>query len=774
MPMRRLLPWIFIACLSPFASAQWSVNALSQLQWSGKPYAPVGLRIPGTLNRIQQAKDAGILDVVVDLPRDGRQWKEILEALEAAGMRYILSIDAMAPMATGYVVEPEGYRVASITSAKSLNLSIPGCESAFAMFVSQRDGSVTEGRPLNVRNGSVFDTFNSGTTLEHVLLLYPKLQGQAGLDMWEQFDQVRDTFIRALSQNKLGPGCRGILNPIGHMTTFPTAESQTVPTSRLFQIEFEAYLRTKYTSPLTCLRAWQIRSPDFENFEVLARLVPLWSKVRGVGKFLDPVTNKLYDCDHKRSTAWRDINAIISETAKSRYSKLVASIQSVWKVPVYQDWHGWAGVYSESRSDLQGISVNLDATVRPRNLDTMAGAVSTVSSWGRPGLSIAGKVTFPDGADLSAILEDVHALGSQACYFATSDPVAVAQIALLAKGAALKNPPVGVRPLYYPDPYRNPGTVSRVGAGRWWLPGSASGERIDLGTAYGCYRYDGSEPYYLLWRTTDTKRVKLRSSAPKTLQVQNLDGGAVDIRVSKNAIEFELGSSPVKILGSDEPPAPEDSYAEVANNLASFFGAHGNTIPNADSEALLLRDLLSEFGRSPGFSVTEMHNLQRRVAIGTSKFLWIEAETPKVNQFSDSVGWRGASGGGVLRLKSRIPSDVAPITATYLVNPRVAGSHEFWIAAQIPEDLRATLTLQIGDRAFRIEEAPVSPYGTGFAWYRLGTTELLPGELQMELFVDCDRHADMLIDAIMIAPGSFRPNGPNVPIIVPLPTDKKP
>ncbi len=774
MSMRRHLSWVLFACLSSVAPAQWSVNSLSQIQWGGKPYAPVGLRIPGTLARIQQAKDAGILDVVVDVPRDGRQWKEILEALEASEMRYILSIDAMAPLATGYVVEPEGYRVANITSAKSLNVAIPGCESAFAMFVSQRDGSLTEGRPVNVRNGSLFDTFNSGTTLEHVLLLYPRLQGQAGLDLWEQFDQVRDSFIRTLSQHKLGPGCRGILNPVGHMTTFPTMDSQVVPTSRLFQLEFEAFLRTKYTSPLTCLRAWQIRSPDFENFEILSRLVPLWSKVRGVSKFLDPVTNKLYDTDNKRSTAWRDINSFIYESAKSRYSKFVSSIQSTWNVPVYQDWHGWGGVYAESRSELQGVSVNLDATIRPQNLDSMAGAVSTVSSWGRPGLSLAGKVTFPDGADLSAIVEDVQSLGSQACYFATSDPVAVAQIALLSKGAASKAAPVGIRPVFYPDAFRNPGVVSRIGAGRWWLPGSANGERVDLGSSYGCYRYDGNEAYFLLWRTADTKRVKLRSSSPKTLIVQSLDGAQVDVRVSKNAVEFELGSTPVKILGSEEPPAPEDSFAEASNNLGAFFAAHTNSIPNADSEALLLRDLLSEYSRSPGFSVTEMHNMLRRIAIGTSKFLWIEAETPKVNFFSDSVGWRGASSGGVLRLKSRIPSDVAPIQATYTINPRLAATHEFWIAAQIPADLRQTLSLQVGDRTFRIEEAPVSPYGTGFAWYRLGTAELLPGEILMELFVDTDRHADMLIDAIMIAPGSFRPNGPNVPIIAPDPGAKKP
>jgi hypothetical protein len=73
----------------------------------------------------------------------------------------------------------------------------------------------------------------------------------------------------------------------------------------------------------------------------------------------------------------------------------------------------------------------------------------------------------------------------------------------------------------------------------------------------------------------------------------------------------------------------------------------------------------------------------------------------------------------------------------------------------------------IGGQVLTIQGEGLSEYGDGFEWYRLGTTKAVQGTNKIRLSVDAPQGADLAIDAILLYPGSFRPNG----IIPPDPID---
>ncbi|HTQ09776.1 MAG TPA: hypothetical protein VMI31_06865, partial [Fimbriimonadaceae bacterium] len=158
------------------APQPWQINANHTLIWNGTPYLPVGLRIEGTPSEVARAKSAGFNDVIVDLPANGTGWDETIKALESSGMRYLIALSSLAPMAEGVAIDPAGYRISGITQAQKLSISLPGATGALVVILNERDSSISESKLYPVMNGNLSLDVKAYGEFQQVVLIYPRMR----------------------------------------------------------------------------------------------------------------------------------------------------------------------------------------------------------------------------------------------------------------------------------------------------------------------------------------------------------------------------------------------------------------------------------------------------------------------------------------------------------------------------------------------------------------------------------------------------------------------
>jgi hypothetical protein len=257
--VRRLVALVVLACLASPTFAQkregtysktpWQINEHHTLIWGGQPYIPVGIRIDGNAAAVVAATQSKVQDVLVDLPASGMGWSDTLKALDDNKLRYLLRVNSMAPMAHGFAVEPQGYRIPGIDKATRVEIALPGAQSAFVVLAAKRDGSVDSKARVPVINGKLVYDADPGPEYEHVLLIYPEMTSAEQPDYWEELDGHRDALLSSLKRNELGAGLRGIVNPLGRTVDLPGRDLDFVPTSRYFRMELRNHSDTSRSRP---------------------------------------------------------------------------------------------------------------------------------------------------------------------------------------------------------------------------------------------------------------------------------------------------------------------------------------------------------------------------------------------------------------------------------------------------------------------------------------------------------------------------------------------
>jgi len=58
---------------------------------------------------------------------------------------------------------------------------------------------------------------------------------------------------------------------------------------------------------------------------------------------------------------------------------------------------------------------------------------------------------------------------------------------------------------------------------------------------------------------------------------------------------------------------------------------------------------------------------------------------------------------------------------------------------------------------------PLSLYGAGFGWYKLGTTRIAGNMTKLRVQFDTAGNAEIAIDTFLVTPGNFKPNGVTPP-----------
>lgn len=747
----------------------WQINASHALIWSGAPYLPIGMRIDGNPEEIAKAKAAGFKDVIVDLPAGGTGWDEAIKALDGAGMRYLVSISSLAPMAEGVAVEPAGYRVTGITKAQKLQVKLPGASSALAVVVNKRDSSVAAVQRLPVINGVMELNVKPLADLEQVLLIYPRMRSLEQPDLWDALDEHRDRLLATLRNHAPGAGLRGIVNPFGRLATWTKTEPHFVPTNPYFRYEFAAFLKEKYRSVETAMRSWSMTVADIDSFDTLAKLAPLWSSpTRGISQLWDTDSDKLYTCTATRSQIWNDIQDAIEATASRRYARFTKAIRGLVDVPLIQEWAGWMPMYEVANPSVDGLGMHAAGTSPSALLDSGSRATSSILRWKKPGWLVATDVDPGSGKEasqqLANIVDDLVSLGSRGWFLRSNSPEVIK--AMAAQGSHTTDATLAdyaPSALFYPENAFNPAMPQRLPGGRWWLPSPANGNRVDLGSHYFAYRYqDGLQNFTAIWTDLPAGRVKLKMTSPKTATFSSVDGTLVDPKIAKDGVQVTVGSVPLIVGNTEEIPVPEPAYAETLIRMDQLFNAADSLLIDVTESRFLFRDALAGFDRNPGGSFVAMREQYAKVSIRLAHYMWIEAEATKNHNFSQAATSAGCSGGGMLALKTQIGSPGDGYTAEYNVPVRSHDEVSIWIAARIPEEQRRSVTLTIAGDTFAVSSEPISPYGQGFAWYRLGTTKLGGTQTKMKLQVNSPT-ADLAVDAVALVPGNFQPHGVAIP-----------
>lgn len=751
------------------ASATWTINENHTLMWDGAAYLPIGVRASSAAE-VEASIKAGIRDFVLEVPTGGNLMTELTGLVDKAGGRYLIAIDSLAAPVRGYAVEPESYRVQNVKPNQVVDLPLPGAPYALAVLITRRDMMIQSSEKVKIENGRFIWKAGDLNSLEHQLVIYPRTESLSLPDYWESFDQSRDKLLNALTATPHGSGLRGIANPMGEMLRLPTGTNRFIPDSAYFRAELREFLRNRYRTVDTAVKAWSIAASDISSWDALARLVPLWSGTRGIPRLWDPVRDHLYTADSRRSSVWSDVETVISSTANRRFARLVPAIRRITNVPVVQEWAGWASPYEGGLSPIDGIAMRARGASITQLSDAACRATSSILRWSRPGLLIATDIGVSSAKlRLSETVEDLVSLGARGIFFRVSEPELLTAIAEEAqRGQSNSNAATwSPIPLFYPENAANPAMPQRLPGGRWWLPSPAAGNRVDLGRQFNAYRYkDDANEYFVLWSTETTARVKLRALEPKKLIFTTIDGSDPKPRVSKNGVEISLSPTPIVITGTSDIPIPEPALTELLGEFDAASKLSEATRKDITEEAYLFRDSSQGFERNPGGAYLAMRTQFNRIARRLAEYEWIEAESSRNHSFGETLQTPGCSNSSALSNESPFAGLLGGLQASYVIPVRTTEDQEVWIAARLSPDQRTGILVTVSGQSLRIESEPQSPYGNGFAWYRCGITKLAGTQAILEVRLTADASYAAL-DAIVLFPGKFAPRGVFLPGLQP-------
>jgi hypothetical protein len=757
------------------APPQWSVNPNRSLLWEGTPYLPLGARIEGRPEAVQAARQAGIEDLVIELPVNGEGWNEAIQA--AQGARYCVAVMGGPPVDDVVAIAPESYRVPGITKRRTVRLDLPGVKEALVVLASQRDAKVRWSQSVVVAEGSATIDTREDHALDHVLLCYPTVRNTRYPDFFSAFDAWRDRLLLTIEAQDFGPGLRGFIDVLGPSWALPKEDMRFVPRSVAFQTELALALSQTYGHVSTAAKAWGLGTNDLATFEDLARLVPLWTESRGVGQLWDPVTGKLYSADHQRSAAWRDIRGVVRTAAARRVSRLAATIEKATGAPVMASADSVPDPAEGLALSFAALTARVRARSVPEAVDAVAMPASKALRQARLCALWVGDLEWePGSGPLDDLVTELESVGCRGFFVRTTAYGEVARLAKARKGD-LSAAEWGVQAMFYPLEARRPAAPVRHPGGVWWLPAPLPGARHKFGQGIeGVTFGSGDTAVHALWRPEGPLNVRLKVRNPGRVEVTALDGSPVPRRNRRHDMDAQLGPVPVLFRGTPDVPVPMVAMQEVTAMLTVLLGQTDTRVDPTGGEVFAFGSAVRAFESSPGPSFTMLRAMLRRLAPKVAPYSWLPAARSPKHNFSEVVKAAGSASEAVLTLEPGLKPESGTYEAEYPVSLRSSGPHEVWIAARIPEGAAGSLSATIAGRSFDVLGPPVGPYGDGFGWYRLG--EFVPDGPNHTLVLRSpgDFPSRLSLDVVMIHPGKFVPDGPEPPVdfIKTLPAPKRP
>lgn len=757
------------AALILAAAASWEIDADNNLRWEGSLYRPIGVRIPGNPERIRASHEAGVTDLVVELPASGAGWDAAAEALRETKQTFLIQVSSAAPTAKGWAVEPGGYRRDGLDGPFQETFSLPSASDCFGLTAAKRDGAIRwEGR-LPVNNGKVSVNLDIGG-FEQVLLLYPNLDSVGMPDLWERLDLHRDTLLRSLARTDFGDGLRGVIDPMGQVVRLPAGTETVVPDTPLFRLELKEHLESVYRRIEPAREAWAIGANDIEDFDHLARLVPLWANQRGVQALYDPVQDKTYTVTIGRSAAWRDIQDVIKAASERRLTRLIEAVQTVKNVPVIQSWPGWDGPHRQTLIGLNGLSADIPAGTMLDRVESAAPAVSACLQWQKSSWPLAHRIGLDpgdlDGMSLNGMIARTESMGLRGWFLDGSHPQADQAAADLAAGRLTAPVPNKATPLFYPLAAHDPCFSIQIPGGRWWLPTDEPGTRIDFGSGFAGYSLEGRrEKFVALWSLKGEQRTRLQGATVQEMTFRTLDGMNPQPRKrGKATVELTINDTPMIIPDAEEVPVPVDAWDKAKQDSAKILAKMGPTLPNAESYAFTLQNAIQSYEQGRGASLLAVLALRKELGALAAQYIWVEGEDIRDHSWSRRLLSEGASRGMALTLRSRLQTPALGQSARLQLVGKPGQVYQTWIAARMSREDAQKIVIRIGSQQLKVEAGPISPYGGGYGWYRFGETTLSDRASQVGVNVFSETAVDIDLDVLVLYPGQFQPRGPRPPL----------
>lgn len=756
-------------------SQRWYVDVNHALYWEGKPYVPVGVHIPGDLEHVKALVASGLKDAIVDLPLNRAAWIQVLPLLEKAQVRYLIQISSLGSMAEGITVDPAGYRI-EIAEPQDIELKIPGAQKVLVVVAEKQSQEIRHFEVLETPDGLVKTRLAAQSGLDQVALFYPIGKTLQLPDVWEQFDRDRDKTLALCKEFAGSPGWRGLINPMGSMSLLSGSGLRVVPRSHLFQLNFSTYLQEKYSTMPTLAKAWNLTANSVESFQEIAKYVPLWSGSRGLGYIWNPDSGEKILCDAPKSQIWTDIREAVNLESTKRLTRFVGAIRNTADIPVIQDWGGDSPLY-EGISPLDGIGICTVSEGLSQTLDLAGPGISTTYRLKNSCWSLATSIAPSAYSSMRGAINDLSDAGVQGFFVNGSDLSVWEDVIKLASDTSSQPNPLP-SPLYFPIGCRNPAHCIPLPGKQFWLPSPQSGQRLNLGSRYSAYIL--GERSMVIWSNAGNFETTLLApeSDTQTYFVTSVDGLNKKPRKVKEGLKLVIGELPVKIDGISDALIPADAIEELKSRVSALEGyAEKKGVPTSD-EMYGYEDAVKAIGRNPLRSYDQLLQIYARLAAKAGRSTWIEAELSKSHTFSEAQALNGCSGGNALRAFSGFDLVHKKMTADFTLVPKGDFDQTLWVAAKLPEGQAGTLKILLNGDTVTVEGKPVGHYGQGFAWYRVASVRLSGATTKLRLICSPPLGTEVLVDALLLTPEIWAPNGLNRPdpipfLATPAPVKKK-
>lgn len=757
-----------------YHGARWSINAQRTLLWNGQPYLPAGWRMPASTPAIRAARETGVGDALLEFSLDA-DWRAPISAAEETGLNYLITLDDDAPRAPAFVIRPEMYRIDRVTNRGVYTVPLPRIRSAYYILITSKGFHVENKGWLDIANDVAKIEINQSVVSEsYTVLIYPRVDSSELTDYWERFDARRDALLRKLSGTQFGGGLRGIVSPLGSIQRYTAYEGGIVPDSELFRLEFQGFLEEKYRNDIDLLsRAWRLRGPDIDTFTQAARMIPLFSRTRGIDSLFDPQEERFVPVDFYNSGYWMDLQTVIDNAASRRLSRLAESIRREVDVPVIYEWSGWSPVYDSRKPAGNGIGIRAIGTGLTVIEEFASRAVSSAVAWHNPGWLIAtdlqggdNRQPFPDARSLASVVSDLSQLGVKGWFVRwTAGPESDWLSAVV---NSIKSDPTiankSVRAIFFPENARYPANTMRLPGGVWWLPTPAAGNRLDLGQGYEAYRHVA--PYgtfTAIWRTDAPKKTKLLFANTSNIEIESADGQPLEMKVLRDGVELTIDTLPVLVYGTDDIPVPQDTVEAIQSEYRFVTSTpEGRALGTGDFR-FLFEDSVKRLKQNPSGAYISMVDSLRKIQRLIGIFDWVEAESADETTFGHVYSSNACSGERALGIDTPFSPSADGYTASF--NIRLdQGEREVWVAAKIDPDLLRFFEVEISGTRRAVASSGLGGYGPGFAWYSFGKIDPRPGiyTFTLRLKKGAPRYR-MSVDAFLLTKRPFTPNGPRMP-----------
>lgn len=777
----------------------WSINDGHTLLWDSNPYIPAGAVFvasslaPGAgdeayksdVTGLQSLKTKGITDIILKGPvaitaASPNALQKMTDYLDSNGFAYGIEMDDGPTVdLQGYLISPSSYRIEGPSDKTSYSFAWKGVDSALYVVISKLDNTVRSNGGAIIKDGKTVVTLSNPLRDGDILMVYPHKTYKAAemADMWSGYDEYRDRLLAFFKGVKFGSGFRFFVEPFTSKMDFGGDMMDFLPDSSGFRLGLEAYLSRKYKHEGGVNSGWGMNE-TLGSIEQAARLVPLWSEGRGAGFLYDRATASLFSVNPALAAqVWRDIIDYRDSSSQEFMNSIAEALhKQVANVPVIFKGSDYSRIFANPfSSGFDGLGAQVYGTGEAP-VDRVVGPLyalaeeSSKSTWfvvAGTQASADGKTAYLGENALAATLDSYREIGCKGIFLENllANPEQIDWLksfkSKVDKGWTDFKPQV----ISYPIEPATGAYVKRLARDTWWLPTLRRGTTTYIGDTLFAYTIMAEGKSYV-WSGTGPQSVVMNTAGSGTPSVEYPAG--VKVAGKKGGMfTMNFDESPTVIRGIDfRQVFPRDTAQLEISRLAVL-------IPVADKAGIDVRKARNQMDSANNV----LKNGQSYVAYGIAQDalkdlekamgpdVWIEGEKSPANSFGNVTAAPGASSALALVLDTDEDAPMSPYTATYGFEAGTSASYEIWVAGS-PLAEASPVSYMVDVAGW----APISPadvkaesYAPGLAWHKITVANLTPGPHTLTLRVDGRRTQDnryyFAIDAIVVSPRNFKPNG---------------